>query len=248
MSVDAIDRLERIEAKVRTDGRVRVVDLATELDVSEMTIRRDLDMLAERGVVQRVRGGAVAIGPQPYADRFGRHVRAKDRIAAKLVDLVGDGGAIGIDASTTLRRLATHLGQRRDLTVVTNGQDTFTALQDRPGVTPLLTGGQLDPRTGSLVGPIATRTARSLLLRRLFLSAAAVDPTHGTSETTLEDAETKLALADVAADVVVAVDSSKLGHRAAARALPPDLVTVLVTELDPGDPRLDPYRDLWEIL
>lgn len=247
MSVDAIDRLERIESKVRTDGRVRVVDLATELAVSEMTIRRDLDMLAEQGVVQRIRGGAVAIGPQPFADRFSRHIRAKDRIAAKLADLVGDGGAIGIDASSTLQRLAAHLGQVRDLTVVTNGQDTFAALQDRPGVTALLTGGQLDARTGSLVGPIATRLARSLLLRRLFVSAAALDPVYGTSETTLEDAETKLAMADVAADVVVAVDSSKLDHRAAARGLSPDRVALLVTELDPADGRLDAYRDHWEI-
>jgi DeoR family fructose operon transcriptional repressor len=247
MSLDAIERLQRIEAKVRSDGRVRVVDLATELTVSEMTIRRDLDLLAADGLVQRIRGGAVAIGPQPFADRFSRHMRAKDRIASKLTDLVGDGGAVGIDASSTLQRLANHLGDVRDLTVVTNGQDTFAALQDRPGVTPLLTGGQLDPRTGSLVGPIATRSARSLLLRRLFLSAAALDPVHGTSETTLEDAETKLALADVAADVVVAADSSKLGHRAAARALIPDRVTLLVTELDPGDPRLDPYRERWEI-
>ena len=71
-----------------------------------MTIRRDLDLLAEQGVVQRIRGGAVAIGPQPFAERFSRQVRAKDRIAAKLAALVGDGGAIGIDASSTLQRLA----------------------------------------------------------------------------------------------------------------------------------------------
>lgn len=247
MSVDAVDRLQRIEARVRADGKVKVVDLAAELAVSDMTIRRDLDLLAEQGLVQRIRGGAVAAGPQPYADRFKRSVKAKDRIAAKLLDLTGDGGAIGIDASSTLQRLATHLGPVRDLTVVTNGQETFATLQERPGVTPLLTGGQLDPRTGSLVGPIATRTARALLLRRLFVSAAAVDPVHGTSEPTLEDAEAKLALADAAGDVVLAVDSGKLGRRAAARALPPDRVALLVTELDPDDARLAPYRDRWTL-
>jgi DeoR family fructose operon transcriptional repressor len=162
--------------------------------------------------------------------------------------LVGDGGAIGIDASTTLQRLSVHLGDMRDLTVVTNGQDTFAALQDKPGVTALLTGGQLDPRTGSLVGPLATRTAHDVLLRRLFMSAAALHPAHGTSEATLEDAEVKLALADVAAEVVVAVDSSKLGQRAPARGLAPERVRVLVTELDPDDVRLDPYRERWELL
>ena len=218
MSIEAVDRLAQIEHRVRAAGRVKVAELAVELDVSEMTIRRDLDLLAEQGMVQRIRGGAVALGPQPFAERFSRQARAKDRIAAKLADLVGDGGAIGVDASSTLQRLAGHLGRLRELTVVTNGQDTFQALQDVPGVTVLLTGGQLDPRTGSLVGPLATRAAREVLLRRLFVSAAALDPRHGTSEATLEEAEVKLALADVAAEVVVAVDSSKLGQRAPARA------------------------------
>ena len=100
---------------------------------------------------------------------------------------------------------------------------------------------------GEVPLPLATRAARELLLRRLFVSAAALDPLHGTSENTLEDAEVKLAMADVAAEVVVAVDASKLGHRATARGLAPDQVALLVTDLDPADPRLDPYRDAWDI-
>jgi DeoR family transcriptional regulator, fructose operon transcriptional repressor len=248
VSVDALDRLQRIEAQVRKAGRVKVVQLAETLNVSAMTIRRDLDMLAEQGVVRRIRGGAVSMGPQPFAERFSRQVRAKDRIAHKLADLVGDGGAIGIDASTTLQRLAAQLDQVRELTVVTNGPDTFAALQGRGGLTALLTGGQLDRRTGSLVGPLATRAAHDLLLRRLFVSAAALHPLHGTSEDTLEDAEVKLALAAVAAEVIVAVDSSKLGQCSTARALAPDRVSLLVTELDPADPRLDPYREAWQII
>lgn len=247
MSLDALDRLQRIEAQVRLAGKVKVVELAAELAVSEMTIRRDLDILAEQGAIQRIRGGAVSIGPQPFAERFTRQVRAKDRIAAKLTQLVGDGGAIGVDASTTLQRIGTHLGPARDLTIVTNGPDTFATLQDKVGVTALLTGGQLDPRTGSLVGPLATRAAHELLLRRLFVSAAALDPVYGTSETTLEDAEVKLALADVAAEVIVAVDATKLDQRAAARGLPLDRIDILVTDLDPTDPRLAPYQDHCEI-
>ena len=175
MSVDAIGRLEKIRALVDGEGQAKVGDLARALDVSEMTIRRDLDMLAEQGAVLRVRGGAVAAGPQPFAERFGHHARAKERIAAKLLELVGDGGAIGIDASTTLQRLAGSVGGVRDLTVLTNGPDTFGEMQGRPGVTPLLTGGRLDERTGSLVGPLSARAVRDFSLRRLFLSAATVD-------------------------------------------------------------------------
>jgi DeoR/GlpR family transcriptional regulator of sugar metabolism len=247
VSVDAIGRLEKIRSVVDAEGSVKVADLARGLDVSEMTIRRDLDLLAEQGAVLRVRGGAVAAGPQPFMERFGHHARAKERIAAKLLDLVGDGGAVGIDASTTLQRLAAAVGGVRDLTVLTNGPDTFAEMQGRPGVVPLLTGGRLDERTGSLVGPLASRAVHDFSLRRLFVSAAAVDPEIGASESTLEDAEAKLAFADVSAQIVVAVDSSKLGKRASARCLAWDRVALLVTELDPADGRLDPYREVVDL-
>lgn len=248
MSRRAIDRVQRIKTAVERAGTVRIVDLATELDVSEMTIRRDLDLMAAEGTLRRVRGGALAIGPEPFAQRSGKHVRAKDRIAAKLAELVGDGGAVGIDASTTLQRLVGRIGAVRDLTVVTNGPDTFLALQNNPGVTALLTGGELNAATGSLVGPFATRAAREILLRRLFISAAALHHEHGSSEATLDESEVKLALADVSADVVLAVDSSKLGQRAPARSLGAERVALLVTELDPTDERLDPYREQWSVL
>jgi DeoR family transcriptional regulator, fructose operon transcriptional repressor len=242
VNVQALERLEIMRSRLDAEGRILVAQLASELDVSEMTVRRDLEVLVDEGVAQRVRGGAVSVGPQQFETRFRQHARAKARIAEKLLDLVGTGGAIGIDASSTLHRLAVRLRETGDLTVVTNGPDTFRALNEHAGVTALLTGGELDPRTGSLVGPLAARAAGDVLLRRLFVSAAAVDPELGSSEATLEEAELKLALAGSAGEVVLAVNASKLGHRAPARAFPLDRVDVLVTELDPADRRLDPYR------
>ncbi len=248
MSIGAVDRAQRIREELDRAGRVRVVELANEMGVSEMTIRRDLDDMAEDGLLQRVHGGAIAVGPQPFAQRLHQHGRAKDRIAAKLVELVGEGGAIGIDASTTMQRLIPRLQSAGDLTVLTNGLDSFAAMQGIAGVTALLTGGRSDARTGSLVGPLAVRATHDVLLRRLFVSAAAVDPVHGSSEATLDEAEVKLAMADVAAEVVLAVDSSKLGQRAPAAGLGSERVAILVTELDPDDPRLDPYRERWDLL
>lgn len=248
VNLESIDRLGQIRHRLDVDGRVRVVHLAAELDVSEMTIRRDLDVLVDEGVAHRVRGGAVAVGPQQFAARAEQHARAKSRIADKLIDLVGIGGAIGIDASSTLQRLATRLAPARDLTVLTNGLDTFRSLQGHAGVTALLTGGALDESTGSLVGPLATRAAGDVMLRRLFVSASALDPALGSSETTLLDAEVKLALAGAAAEIVLAIDSSKLGHRAPARCFAMERVHFLVTELDPVDRRLDPYRNQVELV
>jgi DeoR family fructose operon transcriptional repressor len=208
MSVDAISRLEQIRAELDVEGRVKVAELAEQLGVSEMTVRRDLDALADLGVAQRVRGGALAIGPQPFAARYGQQARAKDVIADKLLPLVGEGGAIGLDASTTLQRLAARLGATRALTVVTNSPESFAVLGQHAGITALLTGGQLDQRTGSLVGPLAHRAARDVALRCLFVSAAGVDATAGTSEATLEEAEVKRALAASTTSVVLAIDSA----------------------------------------
>lgn len=241
------DRLEWLRRRLGADGSVTISDAADALGVSEMTIRRDLVELEERGEARRVRGGARAVGPQPFAQRRGTAMRAKARIAAKLADLVPQVGAVAFDASSTVMRLAGALDGARDLSVLTNGLDTFNALQDVPGVTALLTGGQLDRRTGSLVGPLACRSSSQLVVERLFLSAAAVDPALGALEATLEEAEVKRTFAAVAGEVVLAADSSKLGCRAPAVGVEWDRIDLLVTELDPDDERLAPYRELTRV-
>lgn len=239
----AEERLRWLTARLDGTGTVSIAEAAAELGVSDMTVRRDLRELEERGALRRVRGGALAVGPQPFADRHRTRAKAKGRIAAKLAELMPATGAIALDASSTVGRLASGLAGARDLVVLTNGPDTFAALQGRPGVTPVLTGGELDDRTGSLVGALAGRAAGQLATRLFVASAAAVDPELGATEATMAEAEVKRALAAAADQVVLAVDRTKLASRAVAVGLGWDDVDVLVTDLDPGDPRLDPYRD-----
>ena len=243
MSALAEDRLVWLERRLAADGAVTIAGAAAALDVSEMTIRRDLTELEERGAARRVRGGARAVGPQAFSARTQVAARAKARIATKLADLVPAVGAVALDASSTVLRLANGL-DTRDLTVLTNGPDTFAALQGRPGVTALLTGGRLDPQTGSLVGPLAARAAQQLVVDTFFASAAALGP-DGAYEATLDEAEVKRAV--IADRTVLAADATKLDRRAAALGLEWHRVDVLVTELDPTDPRLDPYRDLADL-
>ena len=242
------ERLRWLTERLASDGAVTLADAAETLGVSEMTIRRDLDELEERGTARRVRGGARAIGPQPFAERRQTAARAKARMSAKLADLVPAVGAIAFDASSTVMRLASSLDDVRDLTVITNGPETFGALRGLPGVQALLTGGRLEERTGSLVGPLACRSAAQLSVQLFFASAAAVTPAAGALETTLEEAEVKRAIAAGADRVVLAVDSTKLGAPAVAVGLEWDQIEILVTELDPSDARLDPYRDLAALL
>lgn len=246
-SIAAEERLRWIEQRLSDDGSVTIADAADTLDVSEMTIRRDLAELEERGAARRVRGGATATGPQPFATRRHAAPRAKSQIAAKLAPLVPEAGTVAFDASSTIVRLTNDLDSARDLTVLTNGPDTFGALQGNAGVTPLLTGGCLDHRTGSLVGPLACRSAEQFTVDVFFTSAAALSPAVGTMEAALEEAEVKRSIAAGARRVVVAVDSSKLEETATARALEWVRIDVLVTELAPTDPRLAPFAGLADV-
>jgi DeoR family transcriptional regulator, fructose operon transcriptional repressor len=233
--------------RLESAGAVTIGDAAEALGVSEMTVRRDLVELEERGSARRVRGGATAAGPKPFAERHSVAARAKSRIATKLADLVPEVGVVAFDASSTVMRLASGLTAARDLTVLTNSPETLRALQDQAGLHPLLTGGRLDPRTGSLVGPLACRSASQLAVDVFFASAAALDPDAGALEATLEEAEVKRSIAAGAARVVVGVDASKLGGRATAVGLGWDAIDELATDLDPADVQLEPYADLARI-
>lgn len=234
------ERLEWLRERLESDGAVQLRDAATELGVSEMTIRRDLQELEGLGVVRRVRGGAVATGPSTIGERRRQHARAKAKVATKLLSFLPVTGAVALDASSTMLRLANAIEGAKDLTVVTNGLEAFEALQGKPGVQPLLTGGAHDPRTGSLVGPMATRAAAGLHVDVFFLSAAGVTP-EGASEATLEEAQVKLAFAATARRVVLGVDGSKLDQRSLAAGLGWDQVHTLVTDLEPSSPRLRAY-------
>ncbi len=246
-SVASEGRLVWISEQLSTHGAVTIAEAAVTLGVSEMTIRRDLDELELRGTARRVRGGATAAGPEPFARRTEVAARAKSQIATKLLDMVPDRGALAFDASSTVLRLASALDGHAELTVVTNGPETFAALQGTPGVTALSTGGRLDPRTGSLVGPLACRSVEQLVVDVMFASAAAVAPKAGALEATLEEAEVKRSTAARSRRVVLAVDSSKLDGRSVALSIDWDRIDVLVTELDPADRAVAPYRDLVEV-
>jgi DeoR family transcriptional regulator, fructose operon transcriptional repressor len=242
-------RLRAIQERILDDGSVRITELANALGVSEMTIRRDLDELGTLGIARRVRGGAVAVGPKLFAERHRHNAKAKGVIARKLAQIVPDHGTVAFDASTTVHRYAATLEVARDLVVVTNGLDTFEALSSTPGVTAVITGGSREPRTGSLVGPLAVRSAEDFLFDMFVSSAAALDAKLGSSEVSLAEAEVKRALSSSAARVVLAVDRSKLGGRGQARMFPPHDIDVLVTDLDPVDDRLTPFRtNIEEIL
>jgi DeoR family transcriptional regulator, fructose operon transcriptional repressor len=241
------ERLGEVRGLIAERGAVRIDELAADFGVSEMTIRRDLDELEALGVARRVRGGALALGPEPFAQRHRHNARAKARIAEKLLPLLPASGTVAFDASTTIYRLAASLENARDLVVVSNGLDTFNTLVGKPGITASLSGGTQEPRTGSLVGPMAVRAVESYLYDVFVCSAAALDHELGSSEAALAESEVKRAFSQTSRRIILAVDQTKLGTRAQARMFELEQLDLLVTDLDPDDNRLDEYRNRVEL-
>lgn len=227
-----------------------MIEAAAELfSVSSMTIRRDLLELEAEGRVRRVRGGATAPPrARPFDARLAIRASAKRAIAEKTLRLVPSSGSVALDASTTISTLAAAIGPRTSLTAYTNSFETFQVLHPVEGVTAVVSGGIAEPTTGSLVGPVARRSMRSIYFDIFFSSADAIDAADGTSEVSVEEAELKQVMAENAAMTVVCVDSSKLRRRSVARALAREDISAIVTELDPEDDRLEPYREFADIL
>lgn len=247
-SLDTERRRRALATLIEQRGSVSFVDAAEALAVSEMTIRRDLRELEAEGLARRVRGGAIMpLGPQRFSVRSAQRSDAKASIARKALDLVPRHGAVALDASTTVGALAMLLGERESLTVVTNSWENFSCVRRAGAVHAVLTGGEVDIATDSLVGPIACRAAAALSYATLFASASGVDPGVGTTDVSLAEAQVKQEFARSSERVVLLADSSKLGERDIARSFSWDDIDLLVTELDPEDPALRPFRGLVEL-
>jgi len=209
--------------EVRRRGGVRVNELTRRLNVSDMTVRRDLDALARQGMVEKVHGGAVPVleasTHEPgFEAKSALELTAKEDIAREAARLVVPGSAVALSGGTTTYALAHHLVQVEALTVVTNSvrvADVFEhALRHgaaaAPAATVVLTGGVRTP-SDSLVGPIADRAIRSLHFDLLFLGCHGISLEAGLSTPNLAEAETNRSFVASARRVVAVADHTKWG-------------------------------------
>jgi DeoR/GlpR family transcriptional regulator of sugar metabolism len=236
------ERLDVTLRLVRNAGTAALGDLAARLGVSEMTVRRDLDELQRRGLVRRVRGGAVAVdAPENgFAARAGWQAGLKDRIGRAAAELVEPGSTVLLDAGTTTVHVARHLAGRAPLTVAALSLPVAEALADQPGIRLLVVGGDVRPGERSIAGPVAAAVLAALSFDVFVMSIGAVSAEAAWSEFTLEDAAVKQAGLRQAARTLVVADASKLGVRAFARVADLGAVERLVTDASARDPRLTP--------
>ncbi len=225
---------------IRRAGGVRVSDLTQRLGVSDMTIRRDLEVLARSGLIEKVHGGAVLPGaPSSHEPGFeaksSLEQPAKAAIARAAAELVTPGSAIGLSAGTTTFALAERLVGIPGLTIVTNSirvVNVFDGQLAGPpggGTSLVMTGGFRTP-SDALVGPIADLTIRSLHLDMLFLGCHGIDPAAGLTTPNLAEAETNRAFVQAARKVTVIADHTKWGIVGLSSFADLDDVDTLITD------------------
>jgi DeoR family transcriptional regulator, fructose operon transcriptional repressor len=231
--VDASERGIWLVEQLRQRGRVDVAAAAAEFGTAEMTIRRDLDALAQQGVARRVRGGAVSLlmrGEElPFAMREMSAAAAKQRIGTAAAGLIADGEAVGLDGGTTVLETARALRGRR-LTVLPVSLHAAMALADSSSVRLLMPGGEVRPGELSVVGPSTLAAIAALRLDTVVLACCGISPDGQVTTHDVGDAAVKQALIGCARRSVLVLDGSKFTHSAMAVVCDATSLDVVVTD------------------
>jgi len=222
-----LDILER-------DGRVLVVDLARHFRTSQVTVRKDLEILHAQGRVHRTHGGALpaqesALEDPSLREKEKLHRKEKLKIAEAATRMVKEGQVVILDSGTTTTAIARALRAFVNLTVVTNAVNIAAELAGST-LEVILTGGTLRKNSFSLVGPIAEETLHGLNGDILFLGVDGFDVHYGLSTPNLLEAKVNRAMMDVARVAVAVCDSSKFGRRSLSTIAPTSAVQSVITD------------------
>lgn len=216
------------------EKRVLVADLAQRFRTSQVTIRKDLDALHVRGLIQRTHGGALpnrdgALEDPSLSEKERVHRKEKLRIAAAAARLVSEGQVVILDSGTTTTEIARALRHQQHLTVITNAVNIAAELA-HSSVEVILTGGVERKNSFSLVGPIAEETLRRLSADILFLGVDGFDVRHGLSTPNLPEASVNRVMIEIAKRTIAVCDSSKFGRRSLSLIGPPTCLHQVITD------------------
>jgi len=244
-------RLSAILTALQQSGSVSVENLSKDLDVSLVTIRRDLDSLEKQGLLRRTHGGAVSIEPlfyepfrndrsfQAQVERFADEKRRIGRAAAALIE---DGEIIALTPGTTTTEVIRGLPHNRKITVVTSTVNVAMELSKRKDLDVFVTGGHLRGDWFSLVGPTASQSLSHLLIRTVFLGADGIDAKWGLSCFNADEAQLNSSMAKHAQRKIAVVDHSKFGVVAGWRICPSTDIDILITDSGATDEMIAPFE------
>jgi DeoR family transcriptional regulator of aga operon len=219
---------------VHRDGRVLVNDLARHFSISQITIRKDLELLDGQGAIQRTHGGALPVQAGALLDPTLRekeklHRRQKTLIAEAAARLVEEGQSVLLDSGTTTTAIARALKDHAQLTVITNAINIAAELAGTH-IEVILTGGMLRKNSFSLVGPLAEQTLHQLSADILFLGVDGFDTKVGLFTPNLLESQVNRAMVEIARRTIAVCDSSKFGRRSLCNIMPVTSIHEVITD------------------
>ena len=205
---------ESLICRSLTAGVRTIAELSNELQVSEATVRRDLETLEKQGVIRRVYGGAELLRKRHteplYEEKASLHAREKLQIAEAAVKFIQEGDTIFLDGGSTVLEMARRLPPLRDLTVVTNSLMAAADLMEK-NFHIILVGGEFRSLSRTLVGPLTSKILESLTISKAFLGTIGLEAERGISTTDPNEAYTKELVMKRSDKVFLLADSSKFG-------------------------------------
>jgi DeoR family transcriptional regulator, aga operon transcriptional repressor len=246
-------RTQFILRLLQESGSVVVEELAEQLKVSVVTIRRDLDHLEQQGLLRRTHGGAVSIDPlfyEPFKNdrsflaQVERQANEKRRIGRAAAALIAPGETIAITPGTTTAEIIRGLPLNSRITVVTNTANIAMELSKRKDVNVFVTGGHLHGEWFSLVGPTAVRSLENMIIHTMFVGADGIDPQWGLSCFSSDEAELNAAMVRRARRHIGVVDHTKLGVVADWRICEIGTLNKLITDTGATDEVVAPYQSV----
>jgi DeoR family transcriptional regulator, aga operon transcriptional repressor len=228
------ERRQHILELIQKNGRALVGDLSQELEISQITIRKDLEYLQSRGLIQRSHGGALRIQSSTLVDptlqeKQKQHSEEKQRIAAAALKMVEEGQCIILDSGTTTTAIAQGLKRFSQLTVITNAVNIAAELAGTDFEV-ILVGGSLRKNSFSLVGPLAEDNLEEMHADILFLGVDGFDLEVGITTPNFLESRVNRAMVKAARRVVAVCDSSKFNRRSLSRIVPPGAVHHVITD------------------
>lgn len=246
-------RLSAILALLQKDGEVSVEELSESLHVSVVTIRRDLNLLEERGLLRRKHGGAESIEPlfyEPFRNdrsfqaQVSKFADEKRRIGRMAASLIQPGETIALTPGTTAAEVTRGLPLNHNITVVTNTVSVAMELSKRKDLSVYVTGGHLRGDWFSLVGPTAAHALQQTMIGTLFIGADGISPDWGLTCYIADEAALNGVMVSRAQRKIAVVDHSKFGIVAGWRICESKALDVLVTDTGATDEMIAPFQKL----
>ncbi len=240
------ERKTRILRVLRQNSSLSVDELAKKLDISSSTLRRELQVLIESGVVNLHAGKAELITHSetefPFHVRLLMNKEEKKRIAAAALDLIQNGEVIFMAGGTTTLELARLLPGQRRLTVITNVLHLANLLVDQPNINLVVLGGMVRSYEQTMHGLLTDAGIQQVRADKFFFGVQAISLQHGVTHGQLQEISTDRALAGAAIETIVLADHSKFGRLAPALVLPLEKVHVIVTGKETSLDYVEPLR------